>query len=185
MLTALAVENTVFSRALGLSRPVLYLNRAKTGILYGGVFTWVALFSSMGASLINELLLDKPYARYIRSLFFLACVCAVYFATAFIVHRLFPAFFKTLRDVLPISSFNTALFGALYMSIPLDFAQSVGYALGTGAGYTAAILILYYAQKRIALSPVPRSFRGVPVLLVYIGLLSLAIYGLIGHGLPI
>jgi electron transport complex protein RnfA len=184
LFTALAVENTVFSRALGLNRPVLHLNRAKTGILYGAVFTWMVTASSMLASLVNALLPDETYARYVRSLLFLLCVVAMYLLSLLITRLVTPRLFGDMRRVLPLTTFNTALFGALYMSIRQDFLQSVGYALGTGLGYTFAILVLYYAQKRISISPVPRSFRGVPVLLIYIGILSLAIYGLIGHGLP-
>ena len=162
LLTAIAVENTVFARALGMTRPVLYLNSAKTGMIYGVVFTWMVTASSAMASVVNWLLIDVSYARYVRPIGFLLCVGIVYVLT----------------------TFNTALFGALYMSIQQDIVKSIGYALGTGVGYTAAILILYYAQKRLASSPVPRSFRGMPILMVYIGLLSLAVYGLIGHALP-
>ena len=33
------------------------------------------------------------------------------------------------------------------------------------------------------MSKVPRAFRGLPILLIYIGILSLALYGLLGHPL--
>ena len=62
--------------------------------------------------------------------------------------------------------------------------QTVGFALGSGIGYTLAILLLCEGRRRIALSDVPRAFRGMPVMLLYAGILSLAIYGLIGHQLP-
>ena len=184
MIAAIAVENTVFARALGMTRPVLYLKSAKTGMLYGAVFTWTVIVSSALASLVNWLLLDASFARYVRPLAFLLCVGIVYVMTTFVSGTYLPKLFRKIRRILPLTTFNTALFGALYMSIQQDFVNSIGYALGTGVGYTAAILILYYAQKCLAASPVPRSFRGMPVLLVYIGLLSLALYGLIGHALP-
>ena len=185
MLMALAVENTVFSRALGLNRPVLYVNRAKTGMIYGGVFTWMVAFSSMLASGVNYLLLDFAYVRYVRALAFLMCVGIVYVFTALLINKALPKHYDKLRRMLPLTTFNTALFGALYISISQDFLTSIAYATGTGIGYTAAVLIIYYAGKRLAMSPVPRSFRGVPILLIYLGLLSLAIHGLIGHALPV
>jgi len=184
MLTALAVENTVFSRALGLNRPALYLNRAKAGIIYGGVFTWMAILSAMLASLVNYLLFGFEYARYVRSLGFLVCVGIVYILTVILIQKVLPGHYESLRRVLPLTTFNTALFGALYMSINQDFLHSVAYAAGIGIGYTAAVMIIFYAQKRLAMSNVPRSFRGMPILLIYLGLLSLAIHGLIGHALP-
>ena len=62
--------------------------------------------------------------------------------------------------------------------------KTCGFAFGSGAGYTLALLLISEGRKRIALSDVPRAFRGLPVALIYIGILSLAIYGLIGHQLP-
>ena len=83
-------------------------------------------------------------------------------------------------------SFNTALFGSFFVSASQNHSvmQTVGYAFGTGLGCTAAMMVIYYARKRLVICPVPRSFRGMPILLIYLGLLSLAIYGLLGHGLP-
>ncbi len=81
---------------------------------------------------------------------------------------------------LPVAALNTALFYALLHTAAqsLSFARAMGYALGAGLGYVAALLIVLYARKRLAISPVPRSFRGLPILLVYLGLVSLALYGL-------
>ena len=53
--------------------------------------------------------------------------------------------------------------------------------MGTGVGVTLALVLLDVANQNIAMSRVPRIFRGLPILLLYIGILSLAFYGLIGH----
>ena len=55
------------------------------------------------------------------------------------------------------------------------------YFVGTGVGVTLALILLDVANQNIAMSRVPRIFRGLPILLLYIGILSLAFYGLIGH----
>jgi len=78
------------------------------------------------------------------------------------------------------------LFAVFFLSASQNFVltQTLGYAVGSALGYTVAIFVIYYARKRLAISAVPRSFRGLPILLIYLGLLSLALYGLIGHNLP-
>lgn len=186
-LTALAMENTIFARALGLSKASLFLKSSKVGILYGGVLTWIVTLTSILVSGVNELLVDNPYVRYIRAPMYLCCVCIIYVLTHLLTQKYAPRLFAVIAPALPISTFNSALFGVFYLSSSntFNFFQTTGYALGSGVGYTLALLIIYYARKRLAISPVPRSFRGLPILLVYIGLLSLAIYGLIGHGLPV
>lgn len=186
-LTAAAVENAVFARALGLSRFTLLLNSRRQGIIYGVTMTWMLVLAAIPVALINNYLLDIAFSRAIRTPLYLISVLAIYLLTYFVSKRYFPKLFTIILPALPISTFNTALFGALYMSALQRFtaAQTMGYALGTGAGYTVALVVVYYARKRLAISPVPKAFQGLPVLLVYLGLLSLAIYGLIGHGLAV
>ena len=184
LITAIAVENTVFSRALGLTKPALNMKTVRSCIEYGSVFTWMLALSSMGAWTINWLLYDRPYARYARAIGFLLIVGLVYVGSQFLFEHYLPPHLVQLRRALPLTTFNSALFGALYLNINRDFMPSLGYALGTGLGYTLALLIILYIRKSLIARPVPRAFRGLPAMLIYIGLLSLGIYGLIGHGLP-
>lgn len=184
--TALAIENAVFARALGLNRTILFLESPKKGILYGVLLTWMAVISSMLVSAFNVILADAPYISFIRAPVFLLCVVIVYAATYWLTRLKFEKLHDMVRHALPVSTFNSALFGVFYVATNQQyvFFQTLGYAFGAGVGYTLAILVVYYARKRLSISPVPRSFRGLPILLVYLGLLSLAIYGLIGHALP-
>jgi len=186
VVTAIAVENALLFRVQGLNVYVLGLKSPKQGLIYGGVFTLAAVVSSLLISLANELMAGNPYISYIRPPIYLVCISLVYVTMYLGTQRFIPPVFAAIKGILPVSIFNTALFGAFYVSAinSLGFLQTLGYAFGTGIGYTAAIFIIYYAKKQIAFCAVPRSFRGLPVLLLYIGLLSLALYGLIGHGLP-
>jgi Na+-translocating ferredoxin:NAD+ oxidoreductase RnfA subunit len=186
-LTAAAAENAVFARALGLNRFTLLLNSRRQGILYGVTMTFMLVLTAFPVSLINYYLLDIAFSRAIRTPLYLISVLSVYLLTYFASKRFFPKLFKRILPALPVSTFNTALFGALNISAlqRFSFFQTTGYALGTGLGYTVALLVVYYARKRLAISPVPKAFQGLPILLVYIGLLSLAIYGLTGHGLSV
>lgn len=185
-LTALAVENVVFTRALGLNKTALFLRSPRMSLQYGLLLTWLCTLSSVLAAGCNALLADTAYVHFTRAPMFFLSVGTVYTLTYWGTKRYRPGLHRTIRPALPISTFNSALFGPLYVSAVQSFTlpATVGYALGAGLGYTLALLIIYYARKRLAISPVPRSFRGLPILLLYIGLLSLALYGLIGHGLP-
>lgn len=186
-LTAFALENPIFARALGFNKSVLLLKSRRAGIIYGVTMAWILFWVSFPVSLCNYFLRDVSFVRTVRAPLYLVCVVLVYILTYFGTKRFAPKIFEQILPALPISTFNTALFGALFVSAMqrFTFIQTVGYALGTGAGYALSLLVIYYARKRLAISPVPRSFRGLPILLVYVGLLSLAIYGLIGHGLPV
>ena len=53
--------------------------------------------------------------------------------------------------------------------------------LGTGIGFLLAAYLLYTATERLNSPLVPDSFRGFPIMLVYVGILSLALYAFTGY----
>lgn len=185
VLTGIVLENAVFTRALGLTHDVLFLKSPKSGILYGSLLTVTITIASLFIPAINFFLADSAYVRFVRAPAYFLCIALVYCLVWFGSQRYHPQLHLQIRTALPVTTFNSALFGAFYVCANQNFGffETVGYAIGTGIGYTGALLIVYYARKRLAISPVPRSFRGLPILLLYIGLLSLGFYGLIGHGL--
>ena len=65
-----------------------------------------------------------------------------------------------------------------------SLSSTLGYGIGTGIGYMLALLLIYFGRRRLELIALPRAFKGLPILLLYIGLISLAVYGMIGHQLP-
>lgn len=66
-----------------------------------------------------------------------------------------------------------------------SLVQTILYAAAAAIGYMIAMLIVHLGRVRLSYSTPPKAFRGFPVLLVYIGLISLALYGLLGHQLPV
>ena len=44
-----------------------------------------------------------------------------------------------------------------------------------------AVLLVTEARHRLRSKAIPKAFRGLPITLVYIGVLALAIYGITGH----
>jgi electron transport complex protein RnfA len=97
-----------------------------------------------------------------------------------------PVLHYHIRNITVLASFNCAVLGSILIAFGgnYGFIKTAGFALGSGTGFTLALLLIYEGKRRIMLSDIPRSFRGLPVMLLYIGIFSLAVYGLIGHQLP-
>jgi len=64
-----------------------------------------------------------------------------------------------------------------------DSYREASFGLGAGIGFTLATFFISVAYDYLYSAAIPRAFRGFPILLIYIGLLSLAFYGLVGHQL--
>ena len=190
-LSAVILQNAVFTRGLGSSKDTIMMSSTGTIVVFGGMLTVVTLLSTVLSWPLNYLLRayrlsSRTGIPYLPSLGTLLCICLV-FSVIWVVSRTwFPVLHYVIRPIAIPAAFNCAVMGTILIAFSdgYGFLKSMGFSLGSGVGYTLALLLLNEGRKRIALSDVPRSFRGLPVMLLYVGILSLAIYGLIGHQLP-
>ncbi len=177
-LTAALLENILFTRALGIGRTAF--SRPRELLSHGAMLTGITFLSSFLCYGVRHLLAEQSLTSTFTALCYLLCVTAVYLV-------LFPLCRRTeLRQMLPVSAFNCAVLGALILSNPGQdsLAATVGFGLGSGVGYTLALFLIETGRQRLELTTLPRAFKGMPILLLYTGIVSLAIYGLIGHQLP-
>ena len=85
--------------------------------------------------------------------------------------------------ILPIAAVNSGVLGTALVERTQSFtlAQSIGFGLGSGLGYLLAVMLVTEAGNRLRSKAIPEAFRGLPITLIYIGVLALAIYGFTGH----
>ena len=85
---------------------------------------------------------------------------------------------------LPLITTNCAILGlALFQTNKgYDFIGCLVYALGAGAGFTIAIVIMAGLREHLDLAQVPSIVRGTGLALMVAGLLSLAFTGFAGLG---
>ena len=120
----------------------------------------------------------------LRPLVYLACV-AVVSLFEFIV--LWAARGKhhggQLLRILPLAAVNSGVLGTVLVERTQSFTleQSMGFGLGSGLGYLLAVMLVTEADRRLRSEAIPEAFRGLPITLIYIGVLALAIYGFTGH----
>ena len=84
-----------------------------------------------------------------------------------------------------MATFNSAVLGPMLLTATsrFTFVETMGFALGSGLGYGLAVMLLTEGQRKLNNRNVPVAFRGLPINLLYIGILALAIYGITGHRL--
>jgi electron transport complex protein RnfA len=61
-----------------------------------------------------------------------------------------------------------------------DLVQSFVYALGAGAGFTLALILMAGIREKLALAKLPDSAEGVAISLMIAGILSLSFMGFAG-----
>jgi electron transport complex protein RnfA len=101
-----------------------------------------------------------------------------------IIKKFSPALFRALGIFLPLITTNCAILGlALFQTNrQYDFLQSLVFALGAGAGFTIALLVMAGIREELQLSDVPGVVKGAALTLIVAGILSMAFMGFAGLG---
>lgn len=97
-----------------------------------------------------------------------------------------PALHARLELYVPILLFNSTLTGVVLLNLESgqDFIGSVFFGLGAAVGTGLVLLLVSAIRERIEAADVPMPFRGIPILLITLGLMSMAFLGFKGMGNP-
>lgn len=182
------LQNLIFARGF-CTDDILRSTRTCQGMLrLGAVTTVIALLSTVMAWALRSLFGMQSFWNMIRWVAYLFCVIVAYVLmhTALYFHNKGDKPTREQSELLLRAGFNGAVYGIVLIT-SANYAplwQMLLYAVGCCMGLTAAQLLIHAGNERIELCSVPKPFAGVPILMIYVGILSLAIYGLIGHQIP-
>ena len=177
------VQNAIFDRAFG-SNVAIYASR-KNGTVIGftlGITAMTTIASAI-SFFVDQALLPTEFGWLFMPLIYVAIISALYLAGLLLMWRVFPKLFRKVRKYVHLTIFNCTVIGALFLNSNYgsDIWSYIGYGFGTGIGFFLACFLLNIAHEKLDSDKIPRIFRGYPIMLVYIGVISLAFYALAGY----
>ncbi|MBP7957362.1 MAG: NADH:ubiquinone oxidoreductase, subunit RnfA [Faecalibacterium sp.] len=181
---AIFAQNAIFTRGLGVSRLVQLVGDKRTSSW------WFALMLCITQVLVaplafyaGRLLAPLPNRAQLRPVVYLVCIAVVCLFELVVLKLAKGPRSGQLIRILPIAAVNSGVLGTVLVERTQSFTleQSIGFGLGSGLGYLLAVMLVTEAQNRLRSRAIPEAFRGLPVTLIYIGVLALAIYGFTGH----
>ena len=181
---AIFAQNAVFTRSLGVSRLVQLVGDERTSS------GWFALLLCVTQVLVAPLvyfagsfIAPLPNRAQLRPVMYLTCIAAVCLFELLVLKLAKGPRSGQLIRILPVAAVNSGVLGTVLVERTQSFTleQSLGFGLGSGLGYLLAVMLVTEAQNRLRSRAIPEAFRGLPVTLIYIGVLALAIYGFTGH----
>lgn len=180
---AIFVQNSIFERALGIN-VLLYASRKREHLLgFFAAITYTTTISSAIIWIFDGPFAENEYYSVFMPILYVAVVSMLYILTLVLIWRFFPKLFRNIRKYVHLSVFNCSVIGALFLCSVQgsDIFTYIGYGFGTGIGFLLAAYLLYIAADRLNSPLVPAAFRGFPIMLVYVGILSLALYAFTGY----
>lgn len=181
-LAAVSVENILFSGGIGFGNALRSARRPRMMGVYSLLVTVFSLLSMLIGTVLNPVIARDETLLLLRPVLYAFSAAAVYLAAAFTVKTVFSKFYCKYGELLAPAAINTVILAMPYVqkAFKLTIYEAIGYAVGTGAAFFLASVILAGAAIRSRNEDMPRAFAGLPSMLLYIGILSLAFAGFKG-----
>ncbi len=182
-INAALINNFVLAYFLGICPFLGVSAKLETAVRMGGAVSFVMLVASVCAYAINALL-EVMNAPYLRIISYIMVIASTVQLVEMLMRKLSPATFRAMGIFLPLITTNCAILGlALFQTNRgYGFTQSVVYALGAGAGFTLALVLMAGVREKLDLADVPGLARGTAIAMVVAGILSMSFMGFAGLG---
>ena len=186
------VDNMIFAFFLGMCSFLAVSKNVKTSLGLGIAVTFVLMVTVPVDYLLQtkilgaNCLVEGVDLSYLSFILFIAVIAGIVQLVEMIVERFSPSLYAALGIFLPLIAVNCAIMGAsLFMQqrINLDHSNSqyIGsvldalvYALGSGLGWTLAIISMGAIREKMEYSDVPKPLQGLGITFITVGLMAMA-----------
>ena len=182
LISSSLVSNVVLSQFLGLC-PFLGVSRkTNTAAGMGAALIFVITLSSAIAGVIYKFLLVPFHLEYLQTIVFILVIAALVQLVEMFLKKTIPALYKSLGVYLPLITTNCAVLGVALTNVQNDYGilSSTVAGIATAVGFTVSIVIMAGLREKIEYNDIPEPFKGMPVVLLTAGLMSIAFFGFSG-----
>ena len=178
-ISAIFVNNIILSQFLGICPFLGVSKKIDTALGMGMAVAFVLTLATIVTYLIQYGLLVPLGLQYLQTLAFILVIAALVQMVEIILRKVSPALYQALGIFLPLITTNCAVLGVAILVIQKDYtlAESIAYAFSTALGFALALTIFAGMREQMALVQIPKGMRGMAIVLVAAGLLSLAFMG--------
>lgn len=182
IVSAIIVDNFVFSRVMGICPFMGVSNKVKTAVGMGAAVTFVMALASVITNVLYNYVLVTFDVTYLRTLVFILVIASLVQLVEMIIKRVSTTLYEALGVYLPLITTNCAVLGAAILNIDngYDIIQSLALGIGAALGFTLALVLMAAIRERQETVSIPAAMRGKPIALITAGLMSLAFLGFSG-----
>jgi electron transport complex protein RnfA len=182
MLSAILIENFIFSRFLGCCPFLGVSEKPETAFGMGCSVIFVITISSAVTYLVYTYILVPFNLVYLKTIAFILVIAVLVQLIEMFLKKHVPVLYNALGIYLPLITTNCAVLGTALLNIDnnYDFIHSVAFGFSAAVGFTLAIVLFAGVRVRIKIADPPAAFRGVPIILVAAGLIAMAFTGFSG-----
>ena len=179
---AALINNVVLSQFLGLCAFLGVSKKMDTAAGMGAAVVFVITISSLITGVIYQFLLVPLHVEYLQTIVFIVVIAALVQFVEMVIKKLSPSLYNALGVYLPLITTNCAVLGVALLNVQNNYGILEGTVNGfaTAVGFTISIVLMAGLREKIEYNDIPKPFRGMPIVLLTAGLMSIAFFGFSG-----
>jgi len=173
-------QNIVLATGFGSSMLLRIVRHPKDIGIFSAVLAHFAVLTVAIAYPIDKLIGIGFWAKLCRPLIIVGIALILYIVASLVLSKAFPKFYARVGKLLSLAAFNNLVIGVALIcnhSFSLSFLAALGLALGCCVGFVVLSYLTAEGIERMDNPDIPAAFRGLPIILVYVGLMALAVMG--------
>lgn len=191
IVSAIFVNNIVLAQFLGVCPFLGVSSKLSTATGMSGAVCFVITLATVVTYLINNYLLVPFGLGFLQTIAFILVIAALVQIVEIVLKKISPSLYQALGIFLPLITTNCAVLGVAITVVSKEFSfggaphlmnlgEAVVYAVATSLGYGLAMILFAGMREQLAMNDVPKSFKGLPIAFITVGIMALAFLGFSG-----
>lgn len=191
IISAVFVNNVVLAQFLGICPFLGVSNKLSTATGMSAAVCFVITLATLVTYLLNNFVLVPLQLEFLQTISFILVIAALVQMVEIVLKKVSPSLYQALGIFLPLITTNCTVLGVAINVVTKEFTfgqtahmlnlgEAVLYAFATSVGYGLAMVLFAGMREQLALSSVPKSFRGIPIALITVSILAMAFMGFSG-----
>lgn len=179
---AALINNFILSRFLGICAFLGVSKRLDTALGMGAAVIFVMTISGTVSWAIQNYILEPFKLPFLQYVIFILVIATLVQFLEMVIRRYSPSLYEAFGIYLPLITTNCAILGVALLVAGSDYGllQTTVFAVGSGIGWTLAIVLMAGLREELEFADVPLSLQGSALSLLIAGIMSLTFMGFSG-----
>ncbi|MFC2169053.1 electron transport complex subunit RsxA [Acidobacteriota bacterium] len=181
-ITAILINNFVLYYFLGICPFLGVSKKIDSALSMGLAVTFVMTITAVISWVINTWILIPYELDYLQTVSFILVIASLVQLVEMFIRKISPPLYQALGIYLPLITTNCAIMGLALLAARKDysFPETVIFGVGSGIGFTLAIVLMAGIREQLDLADVPAPLKGAGIALIVAGIMALGFLGFTG-----
>jgi electron transport complex protein RnfA len=179
---AILINNFVLRYFLGICPFLGVSKKIDAALSMGLAVTFVMSLTAVVSWAINHLILIPYGLDYLQIVSFILVIASLVQLVEMFIRKTSPPLYQAMGIYLPLITTNCAIMGLALLAALKNygFVEAVVFGVGSGLGFTLAIVLMAAIREQLEVADVPKPLQGAAIALIIAGIMALAFLGFSG-----